>query len=303
MNNGTCTDGINSFTCNCVDGFTGENCSTNINDCDHNPCMNNGTCTDGISSFTCNCVDGFTGENCTANLDDCNPNPCMNNGTCTDGINSFTCNCVDGFTGENCTTNIDDCNPNPCLNNGTCADEINSFICTCSDIFTGLICESGMAEPTQPMLNDIITTPYSVNISWLVRNVVFDQENYTIQYGTDETLLDTSQVVEGNSDTLTTDEFFYINVTGLAPYTTYYYRIVAVNSVGSSQTTVMNFTTDEIAPSAAPIGFTPTSITSESVVFQWSPLIDHEANGIVRYYIITCDGSNVVHKIGAVESK
>ena len=96
------------------------------------------------------------------------------------------------------------------------------------------------------MLNDIITTPYSVNISWLVRNVVFDQENYTIQYGTDETLLDTSQVVEGNSDTLTTDEVFYINVTGLAPYTMYYYRIVAYNSVGSSQTTVMNFTTDEI---------------------------------------------------------
>ena len=44
--------------------------------------MNNGTCTDGVDSFTCNCVDGFTKENCATNIDDCDPSPCMNNGTC-----------------------------------------------------------------------------------------------------------------------------------------------------------------------------------------------------------------------------
>ena len=106
-----------------------------------------------------------------------------------------------------------------------------------------------MAQPNQPVLNDVITTPYSVNITWLVRNVAFDQENYTIQYDTDETLLDTSRVVEGNSDTLTIDEVVSVNISGLLPFTMYYYRIVAVNSVGSSQTAVMNFTTDEIGTS------------------------------------------------------
>ncbi|XP_065903442.1 adhesion G protein-coupled receptor L4-like [Dysidea avara] len=70
--------------------------------------MNNGTCTDEVNSFTCNCVDGFTGENCTANIDDCDPNPCMNNGTCKDGVNSFTCNCVDGFIGDQCENACDE---------------------------------------------------------------------------------------------------------------------------------------------------------------------------------------------------
>ncbi|XP_065903420.1 uncharacterized protein [Dysidea avara] len=98
-------------TCTQVDS------ENNIDDCDPNPCINNGTCTDGVDSFTCNCVNGFTGVNCTTNIDDCNPNPCMNNGICTDGVNYYTCNCVEGFTGENCTSNIDDCDPNPCMNN------------------------------------------------------------------------------------------------------------------------------------------------------------------------------------------
>ena len=64
--------------------------------------MNDGTCTDGVNSFTCNCVDGFTGMNCATNIDDCDPNPCTNGSTCIDKINSFACNCVDGFTGNQC---------------------------------------------------------------------------------------------------------------------------------------------------------------------------------------------------------
>ncbi|XP_065901795.1 adhesion G protein-coupled receptor L4-like [Dysidea avara] len=95
--------------CNCVDGFTGENCSINIDDCDPNPCLNNGTCADGFNSFTCNCVDGFTGENCSTNIDDCDPNPCMNNGTCKDEFNSFTCNCMGGFTGDTCENKFFGC--------------------------------------------------------------------------------------------------------------------------------------------------------------------------------------------------
>ena len=122
-----------------VNYFTTGNCK---DDCDPNPCMNNGTCTNGVISFTCNCRDGFTGENCTTNIDDCDPNPCMNNGTCTDGVNSFTCNCVDGFTGENCTTNIDDCDPNPCMNNGTCTNRIHFFTCNCMNDFSGNLCEN-----------------------------------------------------------------------------------------------------------------------------------------------------------------
>ena len=35
-----------------------------IDDCASNPCQNDGSCIDGINSYECICVDGWSGENC-----------------------------------------------------------------------------------------------------------------------------------------------------------------------------------------------------------------------------------------------
>ena len=35
-----------------------------IDECSSNPCAHNGTCIDGVNSFTCSCVDGYTGHDC-----------------------------------------------------------------------------------------------------------------------------------------------------------------------------------------------------------------------------------------------
>ena len=35
-----------------------------IDDCANSPCQNGGSCTDGVNQFTCQCVTGFTGTNC-----------------------------------------------------------------------------------------------------------------------------------------------------------------------------------------------------------------------------------------------
>ena len=35
-----------------------------IDNCAGNPCLNNGTCSNGINSFTCQCAPGFTGAKC-----------------------------------------------------------------------------------------------------------------------------------------------------------------------------------------------------------------------------------------------
>lgn len=35
-----------------------------INNCDSSPCQNNGTCTNRVNNYTCNCIPGFTGGNC-----------------------------------------------------------------------------------------------------------------------------------------------------------------------------------------------------------------------------------------------
>ena len=104
----------------------------------------------------------------------------------------------------------------------------------------------GMLPPHMPIVRDPITTPYSVNILWVVTNITFDPETYSVLYGSNMTmLLSASEVVEGNNDTSVINEVFSSNISGLLPFTTYYYIIRAINTVGSTNTSVMNFTTDE----------------------------------------------------------
>ena len=70
--------------------------------CAPNPCANNGTCTDNIISYSCQCADGYNGNNCENNINECNGVTCENGGTCQDGINSYICQCVAGFDGNTC---------------------------------------------------------------------------------------------------------------------------------------------------------------------------------------------------------
>ena len=36
-----------------------------IDDCASQPCQNGATCIDAVNDYTCNCVDGYTGKNCS----------------------------------------------------------------------------------------------------------------------------------------------------------------------------------------------------------------------------------------------
>ena len=39
-----------------------------IDECGSNPCAHNGTCIDGVNSFTCSCVEGYTGHGCETGI-------------------------------------------------------------------------------------------------------------------------------------------------------------------------------------------------------------------------------------------
>lgn len=75
---------------------------TATDDCLDSPCQNNGSCSDGINTFSCACAVGFAGSNCNTNINDCEDNVCANGGTCVDGVDEYSCQCPGGFSGEFC---------------------------------------------------------------------------------------------------------------------------------------------------------------------------------------------------------
>lgn len=90
--------------CQCIDTEE-DNC---VDDCENADqlCLNGATCNDLLNEHSCDCADGFEGDRCHHNIDDCALlEPCQNGATCVDGfggIGNFTCLCLPGFEGTEC---------------------------------------------------------------------------------------------------------------------------------------------------------------------------------------------------------
>ncbi|KAJ9576397.1 hypothetical protein L9F63_006753, partial [Diploptera punctata] len=86
LHGGTCIDLVDQFRCQCT-----------------KPCANGGDCIDLTNDFKCNCRPGFTGKDCSVDIDECRSSPCRNGGTCLNRVNSFQCQCPPGFRGITCS--------------------------------------------------------------------------------------------------------------------------------------------------------------------------------------------------------
>lgn len=117
-----------------IAGYSGSNCQTEINECASGGCMNGATCTDYLNSYSCNCITGFTGTFCETNINECASNPCSlipGHGFCVDLVNGWTCHCNNGFSGQHCETEINECASNPCQRGANCTDLIGGYSCNC----------------------------------------------------------------------------------------------------------------------------------------------------------------------------
>lgn len=57
-------------------------------------CLYNGECEDGVDSYTCKCVSGFSGKHCQTTSDLCNRTPCSNGGCVNNYANAtYKCFC------------------------------------------------------------------------------------------------------------------------------------------------------------------------------------------------------------------
>lgn len=101
-------DTKNNFTCHCLLGRVGDLCDEVF--CVKDPCENGGYCLETELQPICQCLPGYSGKLCETDIDECESNPCLNRGICTDVIAGYHCNCADtGFEGVNCQLDINEC--------------------------------------------------------------------------------------------------------------------------------------------------------------------------------------------------
>ena len=84
-------------------------------------------------------------------------------------------------------------------------------------------------------------------IQWTVSRIAYTPEIYTVHFGTSPgSLSPFSQQQESGDNVTATNLSFSIELTGLSAGTTYYYQVVAMNSVGSTASVEQSFTTTEL---------------------------------------------------------
>lgn len=153
------------FYCECLHGFSGENCAIN-SDCSTSGCRD--------SSQICLYDGKAKTYNCESNFCAIQEDLCKNNATCRPIRNNFVCECHEGFGGQFCDETLpsstssssvseDKCQTPPipkCFNGGQCEKTNNgsTFVCICPPKFEGSFCEAPkFMETTQIPL--ILPTP------------------------------------------------------------------------------------------------------------------------------------------------
>ena len=137
------------YACNCTDGWEGDNCADDIDECESAPCNNGASCyqTEEPGGFNCNCSAGWeqsAGTTCLGDIDECSSEPCENNFMCnaswpTVAPDSFACACMVGYEGNRCEMDIDECLSSPCIYNGSCMESnahstiaADAYSCNCT---------------------------------------------------------------------------------------------------------------------------------------------------------------------------
>uniref|UniRef100_A0A7N8Y3W1 Neurogenic locus notch homolog protein 1 n=1 Tax=Mastacembelus armatus TaxID=205130 RepID=A0A7N8Y3W1_9TELE len=168
QNGGTCHNIYGGYQCVCVNGWTGNDCSENIDDCASAACYHGSTCHDRVelpqreNASKLKHITVITvikrvevllhsAPGLLCQLDDaCISNPCEKGGNCDTNpvTGNHICTCPSGYVGASCDQDVDECSlgSNPCEHAGKCINTKGSFQCKCQRGYVGLRCEMNINE-------------------------------------------------------------------------------------------------------------------------------------------------------------
>ncbi|BFZ08590.1 hypothetical protein BsWGS_11629 [Bradybaena similaris] len=146
QNGAACKDLLKKYECICPAAYTGSLCEKDVNECQRPGICGHGVCLNTPGAFTCMCLIGYTGDSCSININDCLPSPCHNGARCRDLVGGFLCICPVGFTGKLCDVDVNECQLSPCKNNGTCVNFPGGHQCRCSSGYHGNDCSLDVDE-------------------------------------------------------------------------------------------------------------------------------------------------------------
>ncbi|CAI2348482.1 unnamed protein product [Caenorhabditis sp. 36 PRJEB53466] len=140
-----CINQKQGYFCSCPPGRSGRycdmpNCQMMLGICNKGKCISN---SESDKRFDCICDEGYTGEYCNKDKNEClGEKMCLNDGKCINLLGSYYCDCPPGYTGKWCGNTVDMCAFHKCENNGTCIHtEKQEPVCQCKDGFIGKRCE------------------------------------------------------------------------------------------------------------------------------------------------------------------
>ncbi|CAD5115618.1 DgyrCDS4573 [Dimorphilus gyrociliatus] len=141
--------GVCQATCICEDGFYGEECIFDMDECQSGPCgIGTSYCENTPGSYRCICKNGWGGKRCDVNEDRCLSCRTIN---CVDPPETNKCYCLPGQAGFNCE--YESCRPKEdyladCLNGGLCIrkNPHSQPTCECPENFSGVKCEHKLAN-------------------------------------------------------------------------------------------------------------------------------------------------------------
>lgn len=136
--------GLCQATCICEDGFYGEECIFDTDECQSNPCgIGTSYCENTPGSYRCICKKGWQGRTCDMDVEGCHSCSTIN---CVDLPETYKCYCPPGQSGINCeyeSCSTNEKNLTDCLNGGQCVRKNPySASCICPKSFTGIKCEN-----------------------------------------------------------------------------------------------------------------------------------------------------------------